>query len=212
MGGRHADQDRLIQSIINDHPELARDRPFLARLINAKGFTEDSLKVFKYLNLIKPGGYLAKAQAALTRLSLPGISEVLFILDTLHDIGKANLAAVDILGRKAYAYGVTAWAFRHSPPPVPPRDLELLSQWISGERRAALGAIEWVKMRDAAITAMNRRCASLRIYAADFKLLLRLRYEENPQKLARAIYTGFVASASTFDREAHEALSCDYPM
>jgi len=87
----------------------------------------------------------------------------------------------------------------------------MLRKWISGERRAAQAGEEWVKMRDAAITAMTLRCARHKIPAADFKLIVRLRFKNQPKKLAQAVFTGFEAGMSGFEQEAHSKLRCDYP-
>ena len=47
-----AERARLIESIVNDHPDLARDRTLLVQFMNAKGWVEESLQVFEYLNLL----------------------------------------------------------------------------------------------------------------------------------------------------------------
>jgi hypothetical protein len=206
-------KDELIESLISEHPELARDRTLLKRFLDWKGHADNVITVFEYLGMIKTGGLLAKLKSALGRFSVPGLSEVLFIVDTLCDIGKANLTAVKYFGHKAYAYGVTAWVFGHKPPPPPKKDLEKLQQWISGDRRSKRAEEEWVKMRDAAIIAMIRRCTYNRIPSRLFKDWLRMKYEHQPKKLAQTIYTAFEATMSLtpFEKEAHAKLKCNYP-
>lgn len=203
-------REELLDAIIQQHPELARERTLLVQFLNAKGWAETTLEVFGYLNLIKAGGVLARLQGILGALSLPGLSELCFIIDTLEKIGGANLYAVRMLGRKAYAYGATAWTFGHAMPPLPAADARRLEQW-QGARRASLGAAEWRQMGDSAMTAMLRRCIEGRIHAADFKLLVRLSANNQPKLLAGSIYRGLQAGMSRFEQEAHETLRCDYP-
>jgi hypothetical protein len=206
-----AEKERLVDSIVNEHPELARDRTLLSQFLAAKGYVEDALQVFEYLNLVKAGGMLARLQSAVGFLSVPGLSELAFIIDTLCIIGNANRYAVQILGHKAHAYGVAAWAFQHPLPSLPQRDAEKLRQWVSGAHRAELGAAEWVEMRDSAVRAMILRCAQNRIQAADFKLLVRLSFSNQPKELALALFKGFEATMTRWERDVHTTLICDYP-
>lgn len=171
---------------------------------------DNALKVFGYLNLIRAGGLLARLQSALSMLSFPGLSELALIVETLSRIGEANLYAVRMLGRKAYAYGVTAWAFEQAMPPLPAGDAEKLRQW-SSERRVQLGVAEWIRMGEAAMTAMLMRCVEARIQSSDFKLLLRLSCQNQPRLLAEAVYRGFEAGMTSFEQGAHESLRCNYP-
>ena len=202
---------QFIETIIREHPELARDRTMLKQFLHYKGRAGDILQAFEYLNLVKSGGMLARLQGVLARFSVPGLAELMFIIDTLCQISAANRYAVKLLGYKAYAYGVTSWAFRHQPPPAPKADLDKLREWISGERRAALGAEEWTKMRDAAITAMTRRCAKHKIQAADMKWIIRHRFRNQPRKLAGAVAAGFQATMTSFESEAYGKLPINYP-
>lgn len=202
---------QLIETIIREHPELARDRTLLKQFLHYKGRTGDVLQTFEYLNLVKPGGMLGRLQRVLTRFSVPGLAELMFIIETLCQISASNRYAVKILGYKAYAYGVTSWAFCHKPPPAPNADLDKLREWISGEHRAALGAKEWVEMRDSAITAMTRRCAKLKIKAADMKWIIRHQFKNQPKKLAGAVAAGFQTTMSSFGSEAFKKLPVDYP-
>lgn len=204
-----AERQRLIDSIVQDHPELARERTLLVRFMDAKGWAEDALQVFECLNLVRAGGLLARLQGVLSMFSVPGLSEVAFIVETLEKIGEANLYAVRMLGQKAYAYGVTAWAFEHAMPPLPAADAEKLREW-SSEERVQVGAAEWVRMGEAAMTAMVRRCAAERIPSSDFKLLVQMSFEQ-PRPFAEAIYRGFEEGMTAFDRGAHESLRCNYP-
>ena len=143
--------------------------------------------------------------------SVPGVSEIAFIVETLERIGDANLYAVRMLGKKAYAYGVTAWAFQDPMPPLPADDAEKLRQWAD-ERHVQLGAAEWFQMGQAAMMAMLRACTAGRIQSGDFKLLLRLRFQNQPKLLAESIYRGFESEMTAFERGAHESLRCDYPL
>jgi hypothetical protein len=204
------ERDRLIDSLVSDHPELARERTLLVQFLNVKGWAENALQVFEYLNLDRAGGVLARVQDALSMFSFPGLSEVAFIVDTLAMIGEANLYAVRMLGRKAYAYGVTAWAFEHPMPALPAADAAKLRQW-SSERRVRVGAGEWARMGEAAMMAMLRRCTENRIRSADFKLLVRMSFQNQPRLLAQAVYQGLQTGMTDFERGAHEALGCDYP-
>jgi hypothetical protein len=199
----------LIDSIVRDHPALANDRTLLKQFLDAKGWVEDSLQVFEYLNVIREGGLLMRLQSALSAFSFPGLSEVVFIIDTLAKIGEANLYAVRMLGQKAYAYGATAWAFRHPMPPLPSGDAQKLRQW-SGERHVRVGEAEWNRMGEAAMTALLRRCTQQRIPSGDFKLLLQLSFDNQPGTLAKAVYRGFEV-ATTFERDVHRTLVCNYP-
>jgi hypothetical protein len=199
----------LIDSIVRDHPALANDRTLLKQFLDAKGWVEDSLQVFEYLNVIREGGLLMRLQSALSAFSFPGLSEVVFIIDTLAKIGEANLYAVRMLGQKAYAYGSTAWAFRHPMPPLPSGDAQKLRQW-SGERHVRVGEVEWNRMGEAAMTALLRRCTQQRIPSGDFKLLLQLSFDNQPGTLAKAVYRGFEVG-TTFERDVHRTLVCNYP-
>jgi len=199
----------LIDSIVRDHPALANDRTLLKRFLDAKGWVDDALQVFEYLNVIREGGLLMRLQSALSAFSFPGLSEVAFIIDTLARIGEANLYAVRMLGQKAYAYGATAWAFQHPMPPLPFGDAQKLRQW-SGERHVRLGEAEWSRMGEAAMTALLRRCTQERIPSGDFKLLLRLSFDNQPSTLAKAVYRGFEVG-TTFERDVHSTLVCNYP-
>ncbi|MBN1568467.1 MAG: hypothetical protein JXA73_11530 [Acidobacteria bacterium] len=199
----------LVDLIVRDYPALANDRTLLKRFMDAKGWVEDSLKVFEYLNVIREGGMLMRLQGALSALSFPGLSEIAFIIETLAKIGEANLYAVRMLGQKAYAYGATAWAFRHPMPPLPYADAQKLRQW-SGERKVKLGEAEWSRMGEAAMTALLRRCTQQRIHSGDFKLLIQLSFDNQPTQLAKAIYRGFEVG-TTFERDAHRSLPCNYP-
>jgi hypothetical protein len=199
----------LVESIIRKHPALGNDRTLLKRFLDAKGWIEDSLQVFEYLNVIREGGLLMRLQGALSAFTFPGLSEVAFIIDTLAKIGEANLYAVRMLGQKAYAYGATAWAFQHPMPPLPYGDAQKLRQW-SGERHARLGEAEWNRMGEAAMTALLRRCTRQRIPSGDFKLLIQLSFDKQPTVLAKALYRGFEAG-TTFERDVHRTLTCNYP-
>ena len=204
------ERNKLIDSIINDHPLLARDRTLLVRFMEAKGWVDDALQVLDYLNLVRPGGLLARLQSLLSSLSFPGLSEIAFIIETLTRIGEANLYAVQMLGRKAYAYGVTSWVFEQPMPPLPAADAAKLRQW-SSERRVKLGEAEWRRMGDAARTAMLRRCAQEGIHSADYKLLVRLTFSNDPRSLAEAVYRGFEAGMTAFEKDAQRSLRCNYP-
>jgi len=142
--------------------------------------------------------------------SFPGLSEVAFIVETLTKIGEANLYAVRLLGQKAYAYGVTAWAFEHDMPVLPAEDATKLREW-SSEHRVQVGACEWTRLGEAAMTAMLRRCTYHKIPSSDFKLLVRVTFRNQPKPLAEAIYRGFEAGMTDFGRGAHHSLRCDYP-
>ncbi len=202
-------RNEMIESIIREHPALARERTLLARFLEAKGWADDALQVFEYLNLIREGGMLMRLQSILSALSFPGLSEIAFIIETLSRIGEANLYAVRLIGQKAYAYGATAWTFQHPMPPLPSGDAQKLRQW-SGQHRVQLGQAEWNRMGEAAMTALLRQCTSARIRSGDFKLLLTISCNHQPAALARAIYDGFEA-ATTFERGVHQTLKCSYP-
>jgi hypothetical protein len=198
-----------IDSIVREYPAFANDRTLLRKFLDAKGWVEDSLKVLKYLNVVREGGMVMRLQTALGAFSIPGLSEVAFIIETLAKIGEANLYAVRMLGQKAYAYGATAWAFNHPMPPLPSADAQKIRQW-SGGRHERLGQAEWSRMGEAAMTALLRRCTQEHIHSGDFKLLIRLSFENQPTSLAKAVYRGFDVG-TPFERDVHRTLECNYP-
>ena len=203
------ERNKFIDSIIEEYPPFANERTLLKRFLDIKGYVENSLQVFKYLNLVREGGLLMRLGGVLSTLSFPGLSEVAFLIDTLFKIGEANLYAVRMLGQKAYAYGATAWAFGDSMPPLPSGDAEKLREW-SGERRLKLGEAEWNRMGEAAMTALLRRCTEERLPSGYFKLLIQLSFERQPAALAKAIYSGFEVGTA-FERGVHQTLVCNYP-
>lgn len=205
-----AERNELIDEIVNDHPELARNRTMLVQFLDAKGWADNAVQVFKYLNLVKSGGMLARLEGVLSTLSYPGLAEIAFIVETLEQIGQANLYAVKMLGKKAYAYGVTAWAFQHVMPALPAADAQKLREW-SHDRRVEQAAAEWHKMGEAAMLAMTRRCTYERIYSSLFKEWMRSSFHNHPKELAESIYRGFEVGMTAFERGVHRSLPCDYP-
>jgi hypothetical protein len=207
------DLQELIDSIVDDHPELAKDRTLLSQFLSVKDNAENAVQVFKYLNLVRAGGLLSKMESVLSAFSLPpGVSELTFIVDTLIEIGKANRTLVEYVGQKAYAYGVTSWAFQHAPVNIPRADYDSVLTSTQGTLRAPAAALEWTRMRDAAIRGMILRCFDNRIPETVFKRLLQFRFRHEPNLLAKAIFAGLGATLKQTDRSVRDLyFKVNYP-
>jgi len=184
----------------------------MQKLVDAVG-ADRGIDITELVKIFSTASRFVKLFRDLTPLGgfLTAVSVPAQILSSLRDIGQADLLGIQFLGHKAYAYGVTAWAFRETPPEVPAADLQKLRSWVSGESRVEHAKKIWPQMRDAAVQAMDRASIDDGIPVKYAQMLVSARFDNDRKKLACAVYAAFETGLTPAQREMHRKLSCDYP-